>query len=247
MSKQFKGKDCVYCAGAGISETGDHVFAREFFVLSQRVSLPKVPSCIPCNQEKSELEHYLTALLPFGGRHADALPALVSMVPKRLARNRKLHRELSQGSQKVWMRQPSGLHVRAMALPFDGRRLEELLAFVVKGLMWHHWRELLKTDSFVDVLSLTAHGEKFFARYSGMRAKQRVEETVGNGTFIYKGAQGVDNPQVSVWGFSVFGGLKLIEDDATDESVTFGAFTGPNRVKESAARKIKSGRFLVRA
>jgi hypothetical protein len=246
MSKQFKGKHCTYCAVAGASETGDHVFAREFFLLSQRHNLPKVPSCLPCNQKKSELEHYLTAILPFGGRHADATASLTTMVPKRLARNRKLHLELSEGSQKIWTKESSGLHVRTTALPFDGRRLEELLAFIVRGLMWHHWQVLLGTCSFVDVLSLTAHGEKLFARYSGMRAKHRVQETLGNRTFIYKGAQGVDNPRVSVWEFSVFGGLKLIEDDTSDESVTFGAFTGPKHVKENADLKIRTGRFLVR-
>jgi hypothetical protein len=246
MSKQFKGKHCAYCAVAGASETGDHVFAREFFLLSQRDNLPKVPSCLPCNQKKSELEHYLTALLPFGGRHADATANLTTMVPKRLARNRKLHLELSEGSQKIWTKESSRLHVRTTALPFDGQRLEDLLAFIVRGLMWHHWQVLLGADSFVDVLSLMARGEKFFARYSGMRAKHRVQETVGNGTFIYKGAQGVDNPQVSVWEFSVFGGLKLIDDDASDQSVTFGAFTALSMSRRAQTVGSELAGWLVR-
>jgi hypothetical protein len=29
MSKKFKGKICVYCGVEGISETADHVIARE--------------------------------------------------------------------------------------------------------------------------------------------------------------------------------------------------------------------------
>jgi len=97
MSKRFKsGELCVYCSKLP-AVTGDHIFARKFFVESARANLPQAPVCATCNNEKSELEHYLTAVLPFGGRHPDALENLVSMVPKRLQRNAKLHRVLSAG------------------------------------------------------------------------------------------------------------------------------------------------------
>jgi len=150
MSKQFKGKPCVYCAGANIAETGDHVFAREFFLPPQRANLPKVPACNRCNGDKSNLEHYLTALLPFGGRQADASTNLTTMVPKRLESNRRLHRGLTRGIKTVWTTEPSGLYVRTLALPFDGENLEQLLALIVRGLMWHHWQVLVAADSFVE-------------------------------------------------------------------------------------------------
>jgi hypothetical protein len=169
------------------------------------------------------------------------------MVPERLARNRKLHRELARGTENIWTKEATGIYVRTSAVPFDGERLEDLLTFIVRGLMWHHWQVLIGANSFVDVLSLTARGERIFARYAGMNATQRVENNLGDGTFVYNGMQGVDNPQVSVWEFSFFGGLKLAGDGITDECVKFGALTGPMYVKESADRKIKTGRFLVRA
>jgi hypothetical protein len=81
MSKKYKGKVCVYC-GKEPSTTGDHVFAREFFLVKHRDGLPQVPSCDKCNGEKSALEHYLTAVLPFGARHRNASQALQTMVPK---------------------------------------------------------------------------------------------------------------------------------------------------------------------
>jgi 5-methylcytosine-specific restriction endonuclease McrA len=68
MSKKFKGKTCAYC-GEREAITGDHVFAREFFLPSDRADLPQAPICGECNNEKSKLEHYLTTVLPFGGRH----------------------------------------------------------------------------------------------------------------------------------------------------------------------------------
>jgi hypothetical protein len=73
MGKRYKGKTCVYCAAAGASETGDHLLAREFVPVADRSQIPQVPACRPCNKDKSDLEHYLTAVLLFGGRQADAL------------------------------------------------------------------------------------------------------------------------------------------------------------------------------
>jgi len=72
MSKRFKNKLCVYCLKNPSTPTGDHIFAREFFMQDRRANLPKVPACKHCNNEKSQLEHYLTAVLPFCGRHPDA-------------------------------------------------------------------------------------------------------------------------------------------------------------------------------
>ncbi|MHA1164716.1 MAG: HNH endonuclease [Alphaproteobacteria bacterium] len=245
MSKQFKGKTCVYCATEGSSQTGDHVFAREFFDISDRQNLPKVPACKRCNGEKSTLEHYLTAVLPFGGRHSDASSNLKSMTPKRLAKNLRLHGDLARGSTKIWTRETSGIYVRTTAIPFDWSRLEGLLTFIVKGLMWHHWEVQLETNCFINVLSLTQHGEQVFTKYASMRAKERVEESIGNGAFNYKGAQGMDNPQVSVWEFSIYGGLKLTGRGSDEESIKIGAVSGPNRIKASAKRKTLARRRVL--
>ena len=65
MSKKFKNKMCVYC-GEAKSATADHVFSRELLLKAHRGDLPKVPACESCNHEKSVLEHYVSAILPFG-------------------------------------------------------------------------------------------------------------------------------------------------------------------------------------
>lgn len=38
MSKKFKGKKCAYCAERE-SVTGDHIFAREFFLVAERAEV----------------------------------------------------------------------------------------------------------------------------------------------------------------------------------------------------------------
>jgi hypothetical protein len=84
MGKKFKGMKCAYCLDAPAT-TVDHVFSREFFLVEDRGYLPEAPACKRCNDEKSRMEHYLTAVLPFGGRHTQARVNLESHVPPRLA------------------------------------------------------------------------------------------------------------------------------------------------------------------
>jgi hypothetical protein len=132
MSKRFKGKTCVYCAAAPSTRTGDHVFAREFFIDVRRRNLPKVPACEACNNEKSKLEHYLTAVLPFGGRHADSTENLSTLVTPRLA-----------GQGQIWSRE-GGLIVPVRTLPVDGEKIGRLFEFITKALLWHHWKVILE-------------------------------------------------------------------------------------------------------
>src|SRR4051812_40099744 len=121
MGKRFMGKTCAYCATPESSTTGDHVFARQFFPTTKRANLPQVPACEACNAAKSVLEHYLTAVMPFGGLHADASYVLNAMTPPRLARNQKLHQTLAAGQGHTVLQQ-GGRLAPAMTIPFDGER-----------------------------------------------------------------------------------------------------------------------------
>lgn len=246
MSKLFKGKTCVYCGAVGASDTGDHVLAREFVAVEHRGQIPKVPACAVCNNKKAAIENYLTAVLPFGGRHAEALDNLTANVPKRLAKNQKLHRNLYSGSSRVWSPEPSGLVVNTMAVPLDGDRLEQLIALMVRGLMFHHWGVILGPNIFLQVLSLTKHGEIFFAGYSKLNAKQRVTNDIGKGALVYEAAQAVDNDAISVWQMSLYGGFTMASGDGNDFMSKFGVFTGPQAIADRADERVASGKFIVR-
>ena len=154
VSKKFKGKLCANCARA-TATTDDHVFAREFFLREDRHKLPKAPACQECNGSKSRLEHYLTAVLPFGGRHPQAVEALQSGVPPRLAKNRKLQRKLANTMEPAWVREGTGLFQPTSMISFDGAQLEELLKYIARGLAWHHWNLYLGREDDVSVMFLT--------------------------------------------------------------------------------------------
>jgi hypothetical protein len=216
------------------STTGDHVFAREFFIKSERANLPKVPACEACNHEKSLLEHYLTTVMGFGGRHTDASRILQEAVPPRLASNVRLHRKLETGISPVLSEELPGLLVPTIAIPFDGSQLHRLVGLITKGLLWHHWSVILKPHHDLRVLSLTKYGEAHFVGIFSSQANNRVTSNYGNGTFSYEGAQGNDYPEFSVWIFSICGGLKLGGDPTLpmEESTSLGVITAKRQFLE---------------
>lgn len=197
VKNRFKGRMCVYCQEAEAT-TADHVISREFFLVEQRGDLPQAPACHRCNNEKSKLEHYLTAVLPFGGRHPDASVNLSTMVPKRLEKNAKLHRELAVGLAA------SG----GVSVPLHPERIEKLFAMIAQGLAWYHWGVTLGKDHAATSSVFHDSGKQFFDQmFSCWNTPKRVSENLGSGTFAYQGAQATDDPQSTVWRFSMYGGV----------------------------------------
>jgi hypothetical protein len=232
MSKKYKGKICVYCADA-VSVTGDHVFAREFFLENQRDNLPQVPACEKCNNRKSVLEHYLTSVLPFGGMHAQAEETLKAMMPKRLAANKKLHRVMRDGLIHL---EDNGSSKGGL-LPMEGDAVTQLFEFITKGLSWFHWGTIIEKTSVVSAMALTKAGVAFFLeRFFALNAKARVENTLGDRVFSYTGVQAVDTDQITVWLFEAYAGLRMTDrNDIEDYSNVVGVVTNPSSLEERVA------------
>jgi hypothetical protein len=227
MSKKYKGKTCVYCA-SNPSTTRDHVFAREFFAKERRANLPQVPACQTCNAAKSALEHYLTTILLIGGRHPDAEPMMFETLARRLQKNAKLHREIVGGMRLTVIEEPPPRQgLIPIQVPFNGQRLLELLTYVARGLLSHHFGVTLPPDIAVCTISLTRTGEALIASLSEKYGRRRVSADLGRGTFVYEGAQ-CEYPEHTLWKFSVFGGIRMHGESATDSSAstTLAAITG---------------------
>lgn len=99
MGKRFKTATCAYVGDPGA--TADHVFARSFLTETHGGEFPQVAACAPCNNAKSALEQYLATVLPFCGNHPLSKPMLENAVPRRLDKNKKLHRALAAGQKSV--------------------------------------------------------------------------------------------------------------------------------------------------
>jgi hypothetical protein len=231
MSKRFRGKPCVYCNAAPSTTTGDHVFAREFFLESRRANLPKVPACEACNNDKSKLEHYLTAVLPFGGRHKDSAEHLSTLVEPRLANNLRLHGELSSGLDHA-LSLERGVIMPVHTVPIDGEKIGQLFGFITKALVWHHWQIIVEPESHRAWAGfLNPIGLELFSPFFASSDQARVHENLGDGTFTYEGVQGTDDPAMSMWLFNIYSGMKLSGDTSApnDECSIIGGITATRK------------------
>jgi len=233
MSKKYKGKPCVYCQERPSINQGDHVFARKFFLESERDNPIKVPSCDECNNDKSKIEDYLTSLLPFGGLHGDAKENLSSLVPPRINKNLKLKRELKAGMKYVWSKGENETPKRNLTIPINGERYTELFKYILKALSWYYWGVYIKKDTVVSATALTEFGEGMFHQnFLSLRGKNRLNEVIGNDTVKYTGVQAVDNDQITVWKFEIYNGLVVSNsiDEGFHKSTSIGAISGPPSV-----------------
>lgn len=165
------------------------------------------------------------------------------MVPKRLQKNAKLHAELRTGHVQgpLALLAPDGTWERPTSIPLDHVPLEELFALIAKGLAWHHWGVVLEPgySAIARVFPDTAAPfleEFFFAR----KAADRVTADVGAGTFAYEGLQATDDPKLTVWSFSIYGGVSFGGDPKlpAEKASQIIGITGPNGLIQTLEGKL---------
>lgn len=242
MSKKYRGKPCVYCGGGALAETGDHIFARKFFLISDRRDLPKVPACNRCNSIKSQLELYATTILPLAGRHAAAIENLKVNVPPRLDRNPPLRRRIQESMTRIWV-QENGVIQPTGTVAFDWDTIERLFQYIARGLHAFHFGTIVPVESEVIVEALNAEAEvlwhnEFFS------AGASVLQKLGGDTVIYQGIRTSDHEQCSVWRFRMYGGAVMTSgtDVAQASAQHIGALLYPASMLAEAPSPLDSGR-----
>ena len=211
-TQQYKNKLCVYCRDAK-STTADHVFPRGIFQRHQLDSLPKVPSCKLCNNDKSKLEHYLLSVLPFGATHAHAKNALSVDVSKRLEKNKKLHRKISEGFGYTYIQQQSNILERRLVVKFDADKLHKFVGYVGRGLMWYHWNKLLPLESSFETFTPSPIGIEYIGGLLNLSSSLRINTQLGEGTVRYHGVMSEVDEGVSVWAVQLFGGITIATEN----------------------------------
>lgn len=219
MRRSFSSKLCVYCR-LRPADSADHIFSRKFFQVAHRDNLPQVPSCTRCNGQKSALETYLTAVLPMGTR----LPSGPDpAVERRLQNNLKLVRELSEadGGGTVF---PDGLLGVRTAFKFRFRYLEEYLGMTSAALAFHHFKRPIAEGYGVSFFDLTDSQADHMEQMFHLNCSARVERDLGEGAIRYRGIQAVDDPDLTVWQYQLFGGARLGYSERIDSESTSRVF-----------------------
>ncbi len=195
---------CVYCLAPLTRRQKEHVIARQFFPKEPRWrdDLVTVPSCGRCNQEKQRVEDILGVLMPIGDTSEGARRVLQERVPRTLAKNRVLHRSLSESRVSFWLRHSSGIleHRRVLELsPWHQRAYYTWYQFVIKGLFWKETRYPLPAGFEIGLIKptpgpMTSFLKDVFRRVAPMVRKR----SLADGEFVYAFAL-ADSQPVSLW------------------------------------------------
>jgi hypothetical protein len=230
-SKRFKNKPCVYCGDVG--NTGDHIFAREFFPVKNRANLPQVPACANCNGLKSALEHYVLSVLPFGGSHSASSAILRDSIPRRLSNNHKLHLQLAEGRRDVLVNQ-NGVVRPSITIPIETEKLVSLMAYITRGLIAYHWKTIIPPDHFVEAGYLHPDGARLFEHMMMRRSRAEIRGDLGNGLVLYQGVQAIDDENLTMWRFRLYGGISVGGDPEHPEIAVSTLFASTSRIRFAA-------------
>lgn len=199
-ASRFNGRRCAYCGIDGVSSTGDHVVAKKFFPLADRGYIPQVPACWPCNNDKSILEGYLTAVLPFGA--ADNAQEHLLALERRLAENERLRRILARSYRRITdpdTGEPTG------EISLDPIRVDALFERIVKGLHAHHLGPLPPAVAFSGVFFTGRGWDIFNPRLFSAEGIDRKDHSFGAGAFTYSYVEIPEVPGFVAWKASLFG------------------------------------------
>jgi hypothetical protein len=237
-SKKFKHKTCAYCGKRGTSETGDHVFAREFFLVKHRAYLPQVPACARCNSDKSRLESYLLQMMPLGANHADVPEASRTLMPKRAAHpaNKVLRDIIERPHEPVWLTDQDGQRQERIPVYVDANMLHDWCGLVARGLAFHHWG-VATPDYEVETIPLAAEVERdILAFASHLKGGEYIERLVGNGAFAYRGFRCADGEPASMWMIYLYGRMPIGGDPTVSRvcPASWGVFITPKGRREAA-------------
>ncbi|MHB9026667.1 MAG: hypothetical protein ACYC7E_21255 [Armatimonadota bacterium] len=159
------------------------------------------------------MEHTLTAVLPFGGRQESAAENMLTQLPKRLDKNKRLHQAILDGKKDIWTTEHSDLALPSISIPIEHTTIEELFTYVVRGLLLYHYKIRLSPAHTVKVIFV----ESSMANNAYQRLFQYkdyiINENLGEGTFVYEGVQCLEYPEATAWWFTIFGGIVLADGE----------------------------------
>jgi hypothetical protein len=168
----------------------------------------KVETCVYCAKRPAAAPDHVFARKFFVVAERDNLPQ-VPACSRCSAEKADLEQHLTAvilgGSRANGRGAKNGSNGHASQIPFDPEKLNALFHMIAKGLAWYHWHVSIDGGARAWSGILNAKGEEVFDLLQSGNARTRVDESLGNGTVMYVGAQG-ESPSTCVWSFSIYGG-----------------------------------------
>jgi hypothetical protein len=170
------------------------------------------------------------AVFPFGAADPVGGEMLRTKTKQRLAKDRRLLREIQEGKEDVLYVGSDGTQHKTLAIPFDWRRSFELFEMLILGLLWHHCRSPLPDTYSVRLLALTEPGLGWFrGSVLALSPDKYQEMMLAGGAFSYRFTHNAEDAFLSAWILDVYGSLNICAstEDGRLLRVFVAALTGP--------------------
>lgn len=197
-------KICAIC-GVAVATTRDHVPPKGVFLPPRPNNLVTVPACRKCNQGASKFDESFIAFLALhvgdSGETSKGTP-LFKKALRIIRHNSKLRQSILKSSRPVNQYTPQGIFLGLKyAVLWDSESHTRVLSRTVRGLYYHHFREVLPADTEIKITWHHQLSEEIFKM--SLRMKQ---VSIGGDDFIYRYARAEEVPEASCWIFQFYGG-----------------------------------------
>ena len=140
-------------------------------------------------------------------------------MPRRLAKNVKLHRELAEGRVDVNLNDGRET-VRTSAIPFDSPQLFSYFRYVARGLAAFHFKSPVPPEYVVSAGLVTPGQDEIMRSLFTGRSRDYARGNLGGGLVLYEGQQAVDDPCLTIWRFLIYGGVVFAGDKQTADPIS---------------------------
>jgi len=197
---------CTYCASP--AATRDHIPPKKLFARPWPSDLITVPCCNRCNVSASNDDELLIWAIICSanavGHDADRARQQRFAQPSSPRRKRMVARLLAAATPVTAVR-PNGVVVgRALGYQVDARRINRVLARIVRGLYSHDYGKGVPSDTVV----LTCFEPP--AAIDRDRVRKDIQEhgrSLAGGAFQYRLGPAEDEPNVTICQMQFFGGV----------------------------------------
>jgi hypothetical protein len=191
---------CVIC-GTKEATTVDHVPPKNLFV-KPRPSLITIPACFDCNNMASRFDEELMVYvsLQIGPEQNRTKKLWKTKALKALHRNKRFQREIISQMKDVWLTTDSGIMIeKQTAFLAKAEVYQTVFERTVRGLYFHHFREILGNEVSVEVTPLTGIADEAYEI-----TKDLPQNEIGGNALIYKYARTDQEPKTSLWVFQLY-------------------------------------------
>ena len=200
-------KKCFVCGSE--ADTFDHIPPRSMFPKNFQHKGVKVPACKKCNNKTSKDDEYLRDVFSMTGFNKDAHKVFIEKVrpsyTRLYSRLQKVtkHQRILDSMGKIDIKSPNGIFIKqAMGMKMDSKRVNRILAKVVKGLHFNRFKKSIPDDYSIKIYFQPVDIGKDLID-EARRKKALSAEKFGN-TFSYMHLTVKEDDFVGVWWLSFY-------------------------------------------